>query len=291
VAGRPYTFEHSVPAATGGPDFLPRLWATRKVGYLLDEIRLHGEDDELVDEIVALSKRYGIITPYTSFLILEDEPSTPGLVDGEFGADSGAGAVRAAEDVSGYTGADNTTKVQSEEVRYVGDRTFFQRQGYWQDSLHPEGQPTQDLEFGSPRYFELLAREPGVGPLMALGTQVIFVWEARSYRVLPAATAVQGLHSGATPSSPVLEQNEPNPFNAGTLIPFVLPTRARVHLAVYDLAGQRVAELVDEVMPAGPHAVRWDGRSARGTAAASGTYVYRLAVSGMETARKLVLVK
>jgi len=54
-------------------DFIPPLWAARKIGYLLDEIRLHGESEEVKDEIVALAKKYGIITPYTSYLILEDE--------------------------------------------------------------------------------------------------------------------------------------------------------------------------------------------------------------------------
>ena len=56
-------------------DFIPRLWATRRVGYLLDEIRLHGEKGELKDEVVALARRWGIVTPYTSYLIIEDEES------------------------------------------------------------------------------------------------------------------------------------------------------------------------------------------------------------------------
>ena len=55
-------------------DFVPRLWAIRKVGYLLEEIRLRGEKPELKEEIVALGKRYGIVTPYTSYLGVEDTP-------------------------------------------------------------------------------------------------------------------------------------------------------------------------------------------------------------------------
>src|SRR5207237_9892890 len=53
--------------------FIPRLWATRRVGWLLDEIRLHGESKELKDEIVRLARDHGIVTPYTSYRILEDE--------------------------------------------------------------------------------------------------------------------------------------------------------------------------------------------------------------------------
>jgi Ca-activated chloride channel family protein len=54
-------------------DFIPRLWATRRVGYLLDEIRLHGENKELKDEVAELARKYGIVTPYTAYLIQEDE--------------------------------------------------------------------------------------------------------------------------------------------------------------------------------------------------------------------------
>ncbi len=59
-------------------DLVPRLWATRKVAYLLDEIRLRGAQQEVVDEVVALAKRYGIVTPYTSYLITEDTPVSMG---------------------------------------------------------------------------------------------------------------------------------------------------------------------------------------------------------------------
>jgi Ca-activated chloride channel family protein len=52
--------------------FVAHLWATRKIGYLLDQVRLHGESKELRDEVVALSTEFGIPTPYTSYLALPD---------------------------------------------------------------------------------------------------------------------------------------------------------------------------------------------------------------------------
>src|SRR5205814_9556565 len=52
--------------------FVEDLWARRKVGYLLDQIRVNGEKKELVEEVVTLAKRYGITTPYTSYLIVPD---------------------------------------------------------------------------------------------------------------------------------------------------------------------------------------------------------------------------
>lgn len=67
-------YEGEFPTVQKANDFLPRLWANRKVAYLLDEIRLHGGNRELVDEVIRLATRFGIVTPYTSALILEGEP-------------------------------------------------------------------------------------------------------------------------------------------------------------------------------------------------------------------------
>jgi Ca-activated chloride channel homolog len=57
-------------------DFIPRLWAERKIGFLLEEIRLHGEQQELKEEVITLAKEFGVVTPYTSYLIVEDAPLT-----------------------------------------------------------------------------------------------------------------------------------------------------------------------------------------------------------------------
>lgn len=67
-----YTFDGFSDRA-GGEHFLGRLWAMRRIGDLLNRIRLQGEHEELVESVVSLSIRYGIITPYTSFLIEEDD--------------------------------------------------------------------------------------------------------------------------------------------------------------------------------------------------------------------------
>lgn len=75
VNGKTHTQKFTAYPTKTTHDFVAELWASRAVGYLLDQIRLHGEDKELVDEVVRLAKQYGIITPYTSYLILEDEQS------------------------------------------------------------------------------------------------------------------------------------------------------------------------------------------------------------------------
>ncbi len=74
LAGKSEAFTYKADFdASAKHSFIPRLWATRRVGYLLDEIRLHGEKDELKEEVVTLARRWGIVTPYTSYLIIEDE--------------------------------------------------------------------------------------------------------------------------------------------------------------------------------------------------------------------------
>jgi Ca-activated chloride channel family protein len=74
VAGRPRSFQASVdlPARDDESAFVGRLWATRRVGAMLRTIRLHGEEPELVAEIKDLGVRFGLATPYTSFLVDED---------------------------------------------------------------------------------------------------------------------------------------------------------------------------------------------------------------------------
>jgi len=116
--GRRKVFEYEVNFRknAGGEAFIPRLWATRKIGGLLNAIRLYGEDPELVDSIVRLSIRYGIITPYTSFLITEDDIFTQqgreeaqmmfeAEADASFGETSGQVAVDAAEAAAGLSSA------------------------------------------------------------------------------------------------------------------------------------------------------------------------------------------
>jgi Ca-activated chloride channel homolog len=81
--------EHIFALRAGGASkqpSIPRLWAVRKVGYLLDQIRLNGEQKELKDEVVRLGTKYGIVTPYTSFLVVEDTPAAlPGRRRGDTG--------------------------------------------------------------------------------------------------------------------------------------------------------------------------------------------------------------
>jgi Ca-activated chloride channel homolog len=67
------------PNVSTSNDFLPRLWAMRKVGYLLDQIRTTGENAEVKDEIIKLAKKYGFVTPYTSYLAADERSMITGV--------------------------------------------------------------------------------------------------------------------------------------------------------------------------------------------------------------------
>ena len=115
----------------------------------------------------------------------------------------------------------------------------------------------------------------------------------------PGKRALEGIFAATTnatsePSLPTtlqLDQNYPNPFNPETRIRFGLPTAMLVTLEVYDITGRRVVTLVETGLPAGFHALTWDGRSGRGKPVASGVYFYRLSTPDITVTRKMLLLK
>ncbi len=83
-----------------------------------------------------------------------------------------------------------------------------------------------------------------------------------------------------------LNQNYPNPFNPATTIAFSLPERAHATLKVYNILGQEVVTLVDDVLSPGPHEVRWNASDR-----ASGVYFYRLTFKDKALTKKMALLK
>jgi Ca-activated chloride channel homolog len=191
-----FEFPVNFPDRDTKSDFLPRVWANRKVAYLLDEIRLNGENKELVDEIKDLGVTFGIVTPYTSFLVLEDReqgftapsPAVRDDVDmmagtGMLKEEKGGFAMKSSEavrDMKEKTVVD-TPKLMS--IKQVGDRTFMLRDKTWIDSAFTEGTKTADLTFNSDAYWKLLGDHPDVGKFLALGNSVVFTYDGVWYRV------------------------------------------------------------------------------------------------------------
>jgi len=93
------------------------------------------------------------------------------------------------------------------------------------------------------------------------------------------------------PNAFELSQNYPNPFNPTTEIVYSLPARAQVSLSIYNVLGQRVRRLVDEVQPAGRHTVSWDGTGDNGEMLATGIYLYQLKAGDLKASKKMLLLK
>lgn len=97
--------------------------------------------------------------------------------------------------------------------------------------------------------------------------------------------------SDVIPEKFELHQNYPNPFNPTTRITFALPDQSAVRLIIYDLLGRQVRGLLAEELPAGYHAVSWDGTNDKGRAVSSGIYFYRLEAGEFEQNRKMIMLK
>jgi len=83
----------------------------------------------------------------------------------------------------------------------------------------------------------------------------------------------------------------PNPFNPALTIRYGLVQEGEVAITVFDIRGRRVARVVDQVMPAGHHTARWDGKDAHGRAAASGAYIVRIESGADRVHQRATLIK
>ena len=110
-------------------------------------------------------------------------------------------------------------------------------------------------------------------------------------KVVDMPSEVDDNISGPLPTSFMLYQNTPNPFNPGTKIRFTLERSARVKLDIVNVLGQEVVTLIDEDLLSGEHVAFWDGSDAAGQVLAGGVYFYRLQVGGKLEAKKMILLK
>jgi Ca-activated chloride channel family protein len=172
--------------------FLPRLWATRRVGYLLEEIRLQGETQELVEEVKKLGLKYGIVTPYTSFLVTEKErrliPAAAPEAEEALRAKrvTGAGAVKVAKATQVFKAQDRAAQVESQQIRYKEDKTFYLKDAYWVDSVYEEGSPVKKIQFNSEEFFRLVLEKPGIAKYLSVAKNLIIHYEGVNYKISEA---------------------------------------------------------------------------------------------------------
>jgi len=206
---RSYSFDGlDFPLRTEENEFLPRLWASRRVGWLLDQIRLNGETREVKDEVVELGTRYGLVTPYTSYLatdgtlanttdtaqMMRIAPSARSVMAEK----SGAGAVQfSVQQNSRSMNAqivEDRKKDKRERVlvdnstfnQFVANKNFFNQNNVWIDSAFSATAKLKEvsLKFGSEEYFKLAATDPALARYLALGEEVVVVWRNQVVRVI-----------------------------------------------------------------------------------------------------------
>ncbi len=188
-----YPYELFFPRKTRENEFIPRLWANRKIGFLLDQIKLYGESEELIGEVTRLGKKYGIVTPYTSILVREEERTYGALAPERreryllqpevMMAPTGKEAFDAAREISGLKEKKTVEESSLKTVKYVGEKTFCLREGIWIDTDYPKGKDTIKVTYLKEDYFRLLREKPELGKYFALGEKVIVCWEGECFQV------------------------------------------------------------------------------------------------------------
>ncbi len=195
------------PLRSESNEFLPRLWASRRVGWLIEQIRLNGPTKELKDEVVELGTRYGLVTPYTSYLATDGSVNNSFTLDGQsqimrsapakMAERSGAGAVQLS--VQQNTLQSNISIVEDKKKdarerilvdntatnQFFANKNFVSQNNVWTDV---EYVPTTKLrevkvQFASEDYFTLAASDPELARYFSLGEEVVVVWKNQVYRV------------------------------------------------------------------------------------------------------------
>jgi Ca-activated chloride channel family protein len=198
---REYVYQFDL-GETGDHDFVSRLWATRRIGYLLDVVRVEGETEAVRSEIQILGFNHGIVTPYTTFII---SPQTDGAASSanmslysrqdELNQVSGSTTVQARVQNQVYQNANQVYLAQGANIANIGRHNLVQvgdqyvelgliaQQQNAQEGVTPEWiaeniHADQVIEFGSEAYMAL-ASDPEARPLLQSGTNVLFSYHGQ----------------------------------------------------------------------------------------------------------------
>jgi Ca-activated chloride channel family protein len=201
---RSFAADAEFPEVREGTDYIASLWASRKIGYLLDQIRLHGKSDELVQEIVDLSTKYGILTEYTAFLADDDNAVAPTVATGRaldsmgkaFNMRQGGWATSQTQNAqemratatqqaqNRYLDAEGR-EVQVQNLQNRGQRGFVQRQGQWQDMRYNAERDKVALQVQaySEAHFQLSRAFPELNNFLAVSDDMIVMVNGQAVQI------------------------------------------------------------------------------------------------------------
>jgi len=199
IGDQPQTFEFPATLAAPNADetyaFVEKLWATRRVGDIINELDLKGKNQELLDELVRLSTKHGILTPYTAFLADERTVLSAAPVNAARAADAffdkADGLSRSTSGQAGvelrlakkemqeqkqtfggaqrWADASGTYHVEA-ACQVVGNKAFYKRSGRWIDpSVTPDDEKkAEQIDQFSDKYFELAKNNQNLRRYLAL---------------------------------------------------------------------------------------------------------------------------
>ncbi|MCD6163684.1 MAG: VWA domain-containing protein [candidate division Zixibacteria bacterium] len=200
IGNRDITYEFPVNFNDGSEkdEFIPLLWANRRISHLIQQMRLHGTQDELLNEVIALSKKFGIVTEYTSFLVTGDGqrqaeeframplPEANEYIGRKFkdlsSYQTGRAAVAQSKSLNKkYSSTQNAPAneiiIDGEEKHFsnitqVGSQGFFQAGDNWIQGDIEGDKFDMEVKRYSKAYFQLLENDQSLGRYLGLGEQV-----------------------------------------------------------------------------------------------------------------------
>ena len=187
-----HEFSKDVHFSTLEPDndFLPHLWAESRISELVDEAALNGESRELREEIERLSKKYGVVTPYTSFT-LADDGSPRRLYDSRI-FDAYTEAKPIDERIRDHRELEDkkyTRHVrQYADTKRMGRKAFHRHRNIWVDIEYDGTSERQMVEFGSEAYYELMNHLPDLAKYSKLAKgalSMIICYKGVNYEIIP----------------------------------------------------------------------------------------------------------
>jgi Ca-activated chloride channel family protein len=211
-----FTADAEFPSVSSSNDFIPRLWASRRIGDLTRQIRLEGASDGLISEVRELGLRYGILTEYTSYLVQEPNLAmgrrdnnmpmmdvVPGSSSGQMMAPAAAPVAqtgkiavdRARESgrmsrAASLAEADAAAEEKFEalrsadnELRRIGGRVFRRQAGVWTDIGHRDSLRVLTVAPFSPAYFALVRSLPELTASLQAENPVLVAGKRASLKV------------------------------------------------------------------------------------------------------------
>ncbi len=203
-----YTLAAEFSRHEAGNDYIPPLWASRRIGELTRQIRLEGSTPELVARVRDLGLRYGILTEYTSYLVQE-----PGVVAAATPPAAGAAAAREMTGRRAFDAAKSSADMSrsgtlqaaneaaalrleeimvtgapagvtdKREVKRAGGKLFAKEKGVWTDVSHRDTLKVTTIAPFSRAWFDLAEARPTLKAVLSTGTPLLLAGTRASLKI------------------------------------------------------------------------------------------------------------